>query len=493
MGVILKQSIRSTFSYYFGMIIGAVNTIVLYPLIFNNNPDQLGLIQILLAYSIIFSTLSNLSLPSIIIKFFPTIRNKGQLLLFTIITSIIGFSIFLLIFIFFFNDFLNQNENTLFIEYSYYIIFLVFFISFSDVLGSFSRSYLDSSTPIFLNEVFLKLYSIAALILFWNEFINFDLFIHVYFIGYLIRFLILLIIQIYNNHLIFECSMSELRIGKIINFGSFVILGSTSALLISKIDMLMVASYIDLENVAYYTIAFYIGNAIMIPFRSINSISTPLLAEAFNNNNLDFIKNLYVKSSLNQLILGGVFFLCIWVNIDSIMFVLHQLSPKFSEGKYVVLFIAFSRLVALISGVNTAIIINSKYYKFDLLFNIPFLLFIVISNHILIPLYGINGAAFATFLSSFLFFTIKILFVYKKFNMHPFRFNTLKVFLLFIFLYLIVLNLNININIYIDIVLKSLIIITFSLVMIFKLNLSDDISNLFSKFVRRIRISLLKK
>jgi O-antigen/teichoic acid export membrane protein len=493
MGVILKQSIRSTFSYYFGMIIGAVNTIVLYPLIFNNNPDQLGLIQILLAYSIIFSTLSNLSLPSIIIKFFPTIRNKGQLLLFTIITSIIGFSIFLLIFIFFFNDFLNQNENTLFIEYSYYIIFLVFFISFSDVLGSFSRSYLDSSTPIFLNEVFLKLYSITALILFWKEFINFDLFIHVYFIGYLIRFLILLIIQIYNNHLIFECSMSELRIGKIINFGSFVILGSTSALLISKIDMLMVASYIDLENVAYYTIAFYIGNAIMIPFRSINSISTPLLAEAFSNNNLDFIKNLYVKSSLNQLILGGVFFLCIWVNIDSIMFVLHQLSPKFSEGKYVVLFIAFSRLVALISGVNTAIIINSKYYKFDLLFNIPFLLFIVISNHILIPLYGINGAAFATFLSSFLFFTIKILFVYKKFNMHPFRFNTLKVFLLFIFLYLIVLNLNININIYIDIVIKSLIIITFSLVMIFKLNLSDDISNLFSKFVQRIRISLLKK
>jgi len=493
MGVILKQSIRSTFSYYFGMIIGAVNTIVLYPLIFNNNPEQLGLIQILLAYSIIFSTLSNLSLPSIIIKFFPTIRNKGQLLLFTIITSIIGFSIFLLIFIFFFNDFLNQNENTLFIEYSYYIIFLVFFISFSDVLGSFSRSYLDSSTPIFLNEVFLKLYSITALILFWKEFINFDLFIHVYFIGYLIRFLILLIIQIYNNHLIFECSMSELRIGKIINFGSFVILGSTSALLISKIDMLMVASYIDLENVAYYTIAFYIGNAIMIPFRSINSISTPLLAEAFSNNNLDFIKNLYVKSSLNQLILGGVFFLCIWVNIDSIMFVLHQLSPKFSEGKYVVLFIAFSRLVALISGVNTAIIINSKYYKFDLLFNIPFLLFIVISNHILIPLYGINGAAFATFLSSFLFFTIKILFVYKKFNMHPFRFNTLKVFLLFIFLYLIVLNLNININIYIDIVIKSLIIITFSLVMIFKLNLSDDISNLFSKFVQRIRISLLKK
>jgi len=152
MGVIINQSIKSTFSYYFGMIIGAVNTVILYPLIFNTNPEYLGLIQILIAYSIVFSTFTNLSLPSIIIRYFPFIKRKGQLFFFSCILSFIGFIIFCFFFYFFLDDFIaNITDTTLLLGYSYYIIPLVFFISFSDVLNALSRSYLDSSTPIFLN------------------------------------------------------------------------------------------------------------------------------------------------------------------------------------------------------------------------------------------------------------------------------------------------------------------------------------------------------
>ena len=39
---------------------------------------------------------------------------------------------------------------------------------------------------------------------------------------------------------------------------------------------------------------------------------------------------------------------------------------KFQGGKIVVLFIAFSQLFNMLTGVNGKIIINSKYYKFDL-------------------------------------------------------------------------------------------------------------------------------
>ena len=497
MGVIINQSIRSTFSYYFGMIIGAVNTVILYPLIFNNNPEYLGLIQILIAYSIILSTFTNLSLPSIIIRYFPFIKQKGQLFFFSVILSFIGFISFCFFFYFFLNDFITNS--TLLVDYSYYIIPLVFFISFSDVLNALSRSYLDSSTPIFLNEVFLKIYSLISLIFYWKGFIDFDLFLTIYFIGYLLKFCILLVVQLYNNRLYFEFDISELQIGKMLKFGSFVILGSTSALLISKVDMLMLGSYIDLENVAYYTIAFYIGNAIMIPARSINSISTPLVADAWKNNNTQLIGNIYYKSSINQLILGGVFFLCIWVNIDNIMLILHNLSPKFSGGRYVVLFIALARIVHLISGVNSSIIINSKYYKFDLLSNIPFLIFIVITNHILIlsdweimgiSISGINGAALATFLSTFLFITIKIVFVYMKFKIHPFSINTIKTILLLLAIYLIISNINLDSNLYSDIILKSGIILLVFIPLIYIMKISEDINNLILINIKRIRLFL---
>jgi O-antigen/teichoic acid export membrane protein len=490
-GIIINQSIKNSFSYYIGMIIGAVNTIILYPLVFNVNPEYLGLIQILIAYSIIFSTLTNLSLPSIIIKYFPFLKQKGQLFFFSCILSFIGFLVFCLFFYFLLNDVLISSVDYKLLEnYSYYIVLLVFFISFSDVLNAFSRSHLDSSTPIFLNEVFLKVYSLITLIMYWKGYMNLDLFLKVYFFAYLFKFLILLLIQLRHKRLYFEFKASELDIKSMLTFGAFVILGSTSALLISKIDMLMLASYVNLEGVAYYTVAFYIGNAIMIPARSINSISSPLVAQAWKDNDLELISSIYYKSSINQLILGGGFFLCIWLNIDDIMLLLNSFSPKFSGGKYVVFFIAISRLTSLISGVNSAIVINSKYYKFDLLSNIPFLIFIVITNHLLIPIYGINGAAFATFLSTFLFIIIKLVFVYIKFKIHPFSINTFKTIALFILIYLIMNAIHFNINLYFDIVLKSALLALTLVPLVYIMKLSDDINKLILIVFRKIKLFL---
>ena len=43
----------------------------------------------------------------------------------------------------------------------------------------------------------------------------------------------------------------------------------------------MISSLLDLEQVAFYTIAFFIGNALRIPSKAIVAISTPLLAKAW--------------------------------------------------------------------------------------------------------------------------------------------------------------------------------------------------------------------
>ena len=195
MGVVISQSIRSTFSYYFGMMIGAINTVILYPLVFDSNPEYLGLIQILIAYSIICSTFTNLSTPSIFIRYFPFVKNKGQLFLFSMLLFCIGFIIFCCCFYFFSDGFIaNINSSMLLVDYAYLIVPLVFFISFSDILNSFSRSFLDASTPIFLNEVFLKIYSLIILISYWQGYIEFDLFLKIYFFGYLLKSLILFLV-----------------------------------------------------------------------------------------------------------------------------------------------------------------------------------------------------------------------------------------------------------------------------------------------------------
>ena len=73
----------------------------------------------------------------------------------------------------------------------------------------------------------------------------------------------------------------------------------------------------------------------------------------------------------------------------------------------------------MVSGLNAQIIINSKYYRYDLYTS----LFLVLSQYqlilFLIPKYGINGAAMATAISIFLFNLIRLILIKIKMGMHP--------------------------------------------------------------------------
>ena len=86
---------------------------------------------------------------------------------------------------------------------------------------------------------------------------------------------------------------------------------------------------------------------------------------------------IYSKSAINQLIVSGLLFLVVWLNIDD---VLSLLPEKFSYGKWVVFYIGLAQLVNMSCGVNGAIIVNSKYYKYDLYTNLILLAITVLLN-----------------------------------------------------------------------------------------------------------------
>ena len=46
MGIVRNQSIKNSISFYIGMAIGAINTVIIYPNVFKDNPEHFGLIQI---------------------------------------------------------------------------------------------------------------------------------------------------------------------------------------------------------------------------------------------------------------------------------------------------------------------------------------------------------------------------------------------------------------------------------------------------------------
>ena len=476
MGIVRNQSIKNSISFYIGMVIGAINTVIIYPNVFKDNPEHFGLIQILVAYALVVSTFTTFGIPKTFVRFFPTIKEKGQLYFLSLITPLLGFVLALLSYFLFKEQIFELlNASTLLRDNFFYIILLVFFIGFYDVLTAISRSFLSAAMPIFINEVFLKCYSMSVLLLYWFGYFDFTTFLKIYLFGYFLKFIILFLIQWRNNHFELQFSLKDLHLKQMLSFGLFVLVSGASVMIVTRLDMMMIGSLLDLEQVAFYTVAFFIGNVIKVPGKSVISISSPLVANAWDKQDMKEIQTLYAKSSINQLIIGGVFFLCIWLNVDEIF---SLLPDKFQGGKWVVLYIALAQLFNMATGINGAIIVNSKYYRYDLYTTVLLVFVTITTNYLLIPRYGIDGAAMATAISVLLYNFIRLVLIKVKMNMHPFSLQTIYTVLLLFAMYFLLDLLPNTSYAFADIIWKSGVVLMISLPAVFYLNLSKDISSL---------------
>tara|TARA_B100000513_G_scaffold87898_1_gene36758 strand:- start:1797 stop:3281 length:1485 start_codon:yes stop_codon:yes gene_type:complete len=493
MGIVINQSIKNSLSFYFGMFLGAISTVFVYPNVFNDQPDHWGLIQLIVAYSFIISTFSNFGVPKTFIRFFPIIENKSKFYFFSFLLITIGYLLFLILALFFEDWFFKFiSASPLLIDKFYLIYFMVLIISVYELFVSISRSNLNSTLPTFLNEAFLKSYSLIVLILHGLKILNFDQFLFFYVGGYLMKLIIILISQFNTKSINLIFSLSGIKITELIQFGLFVIVGGASAMLVSRLDMVMIGKFMGLKHVAFYSVAFYVGNAIRVPGRAVVAISAPIVSKAWKNNDLKLIKDIYYKSSINQLIIGGIFFVCVWLSVDDIFSLLPE---KFSGGRLVVFFIGLSQLFNVAMGVNGAIILNSKYYRFDLYANLFLLVVTFLSNYLFIPessplkelgIVGINGAAFATALSIFLFNFIKFVFIYVKVKLHPFDIKTLYSILLLLFVYYVVDSLYLDFNPYLNILLNSSISLIIFVPILLYTKLSLELLSIYNNFKNRL-------
>src|SRR5690606_39529537 len=74
----------------------------------------------------------------------------------------------------------------------------------------------------------------------------------------------------------------------------------TCALPISfRIDSIMITTMIDAESNGTFAIALFIANVIAIPTDAIGQITSPILSQAFQDNNLAHIRMLYKRTSIN--------------------------------------------------------------------------------------------------------------------------------------------------------------------------------------------------
>jgi O-antigen/teichoic acid export membrane protein len=258
------------------------------------------------------------------------------------------------------------------------------------------------------------------------DWINFKQFIMLFSLQYAIIFLILAIHLKKENQLWFSFKISRVTKKfrkKIIAIMALTFIVIIVGVLRQSIDGLVLAAKQNLGKVGIFGLAAYIVSVLQAPFRSIVSITIPILSRSWKEKNYVEINRIYQRSSINLLTFSLFIFFLILLNFnDAIQY--FNINPDYLEGKNVFFLLGIVTIIEMVTGVNGQIIGTSSFWRFELWTSILLTGLIIPLSYYLTVEYGILGPAIANLISFSIYNFIRFWFLWKKFNMQPFSTKT---------------------------------------------------------------------
>lgn len=482
MGIVVNQSYKNIIIISIALVIGGVNTLYFYPVFLK--AEYYGLVVFLLATSNLLQPLISFGSQHTIIKYFSSYNSAKEKDIF--MSSIIFLPILTIIPICYlvvqFHDIIASFlslKNPIIESYIWVIFLVAFATSYFEVFYSWARVQLKSVFGNFLKEIYPRVSIFILLLLVFFDIISKENFVW-YLTGfYYLRLLIMIVysLKLYTPNFYFQLPVNTKQI---LSYSIYIFLAGSAASILIDIDKFMIPQKEAISQTAFYAVAVFIATVVEIPGRALFQIVNPLVAKALNTNNFTELKMLYKESSLNLLIISGLFFLLI--NLNIIPFYELMNNPSYGTAVWVVLMISLSKLMLMSFGCGPAILATSKFYKITLPFSIGMALSVYFLNDYLIDLMGINGAALSTLIVVTLFTFLKIIYIKSKLNLSPFSFNSVKTLLIIGSLFLIFENISFPFKGISLIIINSLIIgLVYALVVYY-----SNLSGTLNRFIRNI-------
>ena len=492
MGIIFKQSLKNTLYIYLGFAFGGINTLFLYTRFLED--EYYGLVTFLLSTSNLLMPLIAFGVHHAIIKFFSSYFTKAEKDRF--LSCILFLPLLIAIPIAYFgNHFYQQigdylsGENPIIKDYTFIIFLVAISTSYFEIFYAWAKVQFQSVIGNILKELYNRVIVMILLFVVYFGFISKAEFIYYLTGAYFLRTFIMMFYAFKLYMPKFTFSIPE-NFKEVLRFSAYIILAGSAGAIILDIDKFMIPGKESLVKAAYYSVAVFIGSFIETPSRAMLNILQPLTSKNLNENEEEEVASLYKKSSINLLLISGLFFVLINANIHQ----LYLLLPKeYGGGVLVVLMISLLKLFNGFMGNNGAIINNSKFYRIIL----PISVCMALSVYFLNKLFyyqlemGTDGLALATLIVIFSANTFKLYFVKRKLSMTPFTKKTVAMILIITLLYLLfnfwdfpienIYILKFPIHPIINIFLKSILIIVLYFFLIFRLNISSEFSSLLKK------------
>lgn len=482
MGIIAKQSFYNSIIIGLAFLLGAVNTVYLYPT--HMGSALQGLVVALLALSNLVQPFISFGVQHAVIKFYSsceTKEEKDKLLSFSLFLPLLLFVLLLIISLFFHNQIIDfiASKNEEIGKYAYLILSIAFSTALFEVFYNWLRIQLFSVFGNFLKEFFPRALIFVLLLIYAFGGLDLDEFILALIIGYYLRLLLVVVYSLLKYTPKFSFVL-PLQFKLILRYSLYIFMSGTAASFILDIDKSMISNILTVENVAYYSVAIFIAAVIEFPGRAMFQIISPLVAQAINKNDTLTLIKLLKKSANNLFLISGLLFLLINLNLND--FYVWVNLGDYTVALEVVMIVSIGKLFTMSMGCLNNIITNSKYYAYVFWFSMTSAMLAVVLNLYLIQWYGILGAAYATLIVIVLINILKILLVQYRFKINPYGRETFLTLGIIFLLYFVVSRITFYFDPFLSLVLRSILIgVVFALLAYF-LRLTGDIQQFLGNF-----------
>ena len=492
MGVVVRQSILITIISYVGVLIGYVNILYLFPKFLE--PDQVGLLRVIQDAAILFSPFAQFGLAHSLIRYYPQLvkekNHQGGFITLILTLAFGGFIIFLVVFKVFQGSILLyfDEKSGAVLQYVPIILWLTFILLMQGIMEAYSRSLLKTVFPNLLKEVVIRALLASLVSFYFLGWLSFDAFIISTVLSYLATLLMLVGYLLINRDLAFSTKFSFIsrkKTKELVVYSLMSFAGAAGMIILGKIDSLMVAGLMGLDAVAVYTTGFYMASVIEVPKKALTSVAMPLISQSFEKNDIKHILTLYHKTALHQLIAGSLLLIGVIINLDNLYSIMPR-SEIYEAGRWVVILVGVGKLADMAFGPSSEIVVLSKYFWFNIVLIILLAGTSIVANNILIPRYGIDGAAMSVAFAITVFNVAKYIFIWYTLKIQPFTRATLVV--------IIISTATVGINyilpdfdnIFVDIIFRSSVVTIFYGGAILLTKVSPDVNKLFQKGLKMI-------
>jgi O-antigen/teichoic acid export membrane protein len=368
-------------------------------------PADFGIYALMVTLFLMFNGISSFGINDIFIKNFVTVSDRGLILGSTVfifmISGIISFLIFLVVM-----HTIYEEQN--FVHFTYIIGIILIFKPF-DVIKLYNEALIISKYTVFsqltANSIFAVLKVIAII---KNADLKF--FFYLYALEIILTLSILAgLFFLKSNYKKLQLKIDTSQVLKLLRQATPLFFASFAVILNMRIDQLMLGKMVNSEAVGIYNIAVKVSDIPIIGITILISTMFPVISKAHLENKQRF-------HMLLSRMYGGLFWLSLLASILVIIIgeltITLVMGDEYASVATILKFYIMSSVSIAIGSVWTKWLILENKSKICVAAQYLAVIINIILNLLMIPRFGIEGAALATLISYSLSLMIS-LFMYK--------------------------------------------------------------------------------